>query len=122
MNAMQQAVLENIPSATTHLVATTALAWKDSRGQKTILTAKVCTRQHQNIYCSVAFQQQLHITILMITDVDECKMEHVCNTTTEICENTFGAYTCKCRYGYENKTQCEGMYTNFMLIIISNYN
>ena len=43
------------------------------------------------------------------TDIDECEMEHQCNTTSEICVNTIGSYVCKCKEGYENNTQCEGM-------------
>ena len=57
----------------------------------------------------------MSILLLMIIDVDECEVGHQCNIITEMCVNVAGAYTCKCKEGYENNTQCEGRYIIIML-------
>ena len=66
----------------------------------------------------------------LFPDIEECtpsapEFINVCNTTTEICQNTFGSFECHCREGYahtdsqlkcsninecETGTHCQGAY------------
>ena len=47
----------------------------------------------------------------LFLDVDECQSSHGCSSSTPICTNTEGSYTCTCLQGYQrgdNDTICVG--------------
>ena len=69
---------------------------------------------------------------ILFPDIEECapsasdlSFVNVCNTTTEVCQNTLGSFECHCREGYtrtdnqsicsninecETETHCQGAY------------
>lgn len=49
-----------------------------------------------------------------LLDTDECSDPRL-NDCAQLCENTFGSYSCRCKTGYikENETSCVGRYDLF---------
>ena len=100
-------VMGKIPTAATHVVTIHVTVKRDSLGQEMVLIVKVWNGiLFQEYYCDLV----ITIFLLIITDVDDCEVGHLCNNTTEMCTNIEGSYICECKEGYENNTQCEGMY------------
>ena len=53
------------------------------------------------------------MAIIIMADLDECKLQlHSCDINAE-CENTIGSYECQCRSGYRgNGRMCSGIIYN----------
>lgn len=60
-------------------------------------------------HCSLGYENEG----LVCVDINECASNlHTCNTTTSVCNNTFGGYECLCLpgYNYTNINECSGIY------------
>ena len=50
------------------------------------------------------------LLIIIIADIDECRVPDSCNAITEDCSNTMGGFNCICKTGFSliNNSICEG--------------
>ncbi len=59
--------------------------------------------------------------VVVVVDIDECKLGKELCVENEYCKNVIGSYQCKCKRGFErNAGKCKGIQNSFISVVIIN--